>query len=125
MSDQIHQQVSDEFYQEHFERCTDAFCEYNKGSEVHWHPKDEPSNPVGDVTESGEEYEDLAEVISFEDFSFSAYRSHEDMLLRPRLEEQGFYAVTFHMGEYDSFGPLTRVVKCLDKNDVARKFIYG
>lgn len=72
-----------------------------------------------------EEYEDLYEIISFEDFEFEKWYLHEDMILRPRLEDLGFWAIVFKPGETDSFGPLTRVVTAIDSNGSRRQFIYG
>ena len=71
------------------------------------------------------EYEELPDEISFEGFDFESYYTHEDTLLRPQLETLGFYGITWSMGEYDSFGPLTRVCICTDKDNKRRRFIYG
>ena len=71
------------------------------------------------------QYEELQNLISFEGFDFAKYYEHETTLLRPRLENMGFRGVSFEMGEYDSFGPLTRVVTAYDKDGKFRRFIYG
>lgn len=72
-----------------------------------------------------EEYEDLFDVMSFDGFSYINWAIDEDRIIRPRLEEAGYYAITFANGEADSFGPLTRVVSCIDPSGKLRKFIYG
>lgn len=71
------------------------------------------------------ELEDLFEVISFNGFDFNQWRTHEDTLLRPRLEALGYYAIQFQAGETDSFGPLSRVVTALDPKGIKHYFVYG
>jgi len=71
------------------------------------------------------EYEDLEEVISFEGFDFAKWYEHEDTILRPRMEALSFYAIRFKHGEYDSFGPLTRVCTAIDSKGNLRHFVYG
>lgn len=62
------------------------------------------------------EYIDLYELGL--DFSFwgdvRAYRQLETEVLTPQLESLGMVGIEWMMGEYDSFGPLTRVVKMRD-----------
>lgn len=70
-------------------------------------------------------YEDLEDLISFENFSFSYYWRDEKEVLEPQLRQLGFDAFEWHHGEFDSFGPLTRVCFCLDKNGDKKRFIYG
>lgn len=69
--------------------------------------------------------EDLHNVVSFEGFDFSAYFTHEQELLKPRLEAKGFTAISFAMGESDSFGPLSRVCYATDSEGNNRTFMYG
>lgn len=66
----------------------------------------------------------LSEVIDMRDFSFDEYWSQENLLVKPRLEELGFNNVHFLDGERDSFGPLTRIVRCW-KEGKKHQFIYG
>lgn len=70
--------------------------------------------------------EDLANVVSFEGFSFSVleYRNGEQTILKPQLEKLGYTDVHFFMGERDSFGPLSRVVTCV-KDGQPVSFYYG
>lgn len=73
-------------------------------------------------------YENLYDVIPnevWERFDFEKYYSHEDKILKPYLESQGFTAIRFVMGERDSFGPLSRIVFCTDRNGVKRQYLYG
>lgn len=70
-------------------------------------------------------YEDLPEAVSFKDFSFEHYYRCEDTVLRPQLEALGYYAIMFMPGEYDDFGPLTRICSCVDRDGVLHKFVYG
>ena len=48
----------------------------------------------------------------------------EDTIARPALEALGYERVTFHMGERDSFGPLSRIVRAY-KGGVHYEFIYS
>jgi hypothetical protein len=77
------------------------------------------------MAETEVEYEDLPDGISLKGFNWKYYRISEEDVLRPQFDAQGFRGVTFRMGEADSFGPLTRIVQCFDKDGNARKFIYG
>jgi len=57
-------------------------------------------------------------------FSFCNYMTGEKDILQPRLEAKGYTNIIFSMGEYDSFGPLSRVVNAR-LNGERIKFIYG
>lgn len=70
------------------------------------------------------EYVDLSTVISFEDFDYAEYINHEKSLLQPRLEDLGYDAIMWMMGERDSFGPLTRICHARRDGEVTY-FIYG
>jgi hypothetical protein len=73
-------------------------------------------------------YESLPDVIPaevWERFDFGQYASHEQEILKPAMEAKGFNTISFLMGERDSFGPLTRIVRCYDKTGRARLFVYG
>jgi hypothetical protein len=85
--------------------------------------KDPTLNP--DNYEDGEKYEALEDVIPFAGFDFVMYYQGERELLKPRLEALGYTKIKFEMGEYDSFGPLTRVCKAKDAEGKDRRFIYG
>jgi hypothetical protein len=52
------------------------------------------------------------------------YWEWEDKIAKPALEVLGYERVTFHMGERDSFGPLSRKVRAY-KEGVCHEFIYG
>ena len=73
----------------------------------------------------GVEYEELHKIVSFEGFDFRNFFRHEQTILKPRLERKGYKNIKFLMGEKDSFGPLTRVCHCNDKDGHKRYFIYG
>lgn len=73
----------------------------------------------------GIEYEDLEDYISFDNFDFNVYQKHEEELLRPQLEAKGCSQIFFESGESDSFGPLTRICRCLDSDGERQYFIYG
>lgn len=77
------------------------------------------------VDQEEPEYENLEEIVSFIGFDYNQWSLHEDILLRPRLESEGFYAIHFKNGEADSFGPLSRIVTCTDADGKHRKFWYG
>jgi hypothetical protein len=71
------------------------------------------------------EYTDLIDVISFAGFDYNKYREGEDTILTPRLERLGYTRIKWSMGEFDSFGPLSRVCQAHDKNGIVRWFVYG
>jgi hypothetical protein len=75
-----------------------------------------------------DEYEYLEEVLYF-DYDLPKVSGtipfFEDAVVRPRLEQLGFYGVNFHPSESNMFGPNTRVVTCLDHNGKFRSFIYN
>jgi hypothetical protein len=77
------------------------------------------------MDEDEEEFADLWDVISSEGFDFNDYAEHEQIILKPRLEEKGYSSIVFAMGEEDSFGPLTRVVQCVDAQGNDTTFVYG
>jgi hypothetical protein len=72
-----------------------------------------------------EETEELYDVISLDGLSYGSWEENEDIIIRPRLEEAGFYAIHFEDCAVDKFGVVTRVVTCIDNNGTFRKFIYG
>lgn len=53
-----------------------------------------------------------------------AYWEWEDNVARPLLLALGYERVTFHNGERDSFGPLTRFARAY-KNGVCYELVYG
>jgi len=71
------------------------------------------------------EPEELYDIISMEGFDYNNWQIDEDSILRPQLEEAGFYAIHFQPGELDSFGWLSRVVTCIDKDGKFRRFVYS
>ena len=72
------------------------------------------------------EYESLDDFcIDWSKFKYSDYYKSEQDLIKPVLQNSGFTHVQFSMGEYDSFGPLTRVVIAKDNNGRVHKFVYG
>ena len=58
------------------------------------------------------------------DFCGKYYWKWETEAAEPRLKTLGYERVTFHTGDGDSFGPLTRVVRCY-KGGQCYEFIYG
>lgn len=60
-----------------------------------------------------------------ENFRFEEYAADEDAVLKPFLENANFCVVGFYMGESDSCGPLTRVIRCFDPNGKPRRLVYG
>ena len=72
-----------------------------------------------------EETEELYDVISLDGLNLSTLDENEDLIIRPRLEKEGFYAIHFENCAVDKFGVLTRIVTCIDCNGKYRKFIYG
>jgi|SRR4051794_1475609 len=73
------------------------------------------------------EYVDLDEDagIDFTGFSFKDYVNGERTILQPQLEARGYTDIKWYMGEYDSFGPLTRVCEAKSSNGERIYFIYG
>ena len=71
------------------------------------------------------EFNSLEELISFEGFRFDHYREDEKDILEPQLKELGYNVIEWQMGEYDSFGPLTRIVKTSRPGGGYVWFIYG
>ena len=52
------------------------------------------------------------------EFSFSEYHEGERKFLTPLLKEMGFTVIRWTDGERDSFGPLSRVAKCVGGDEV-------
>lgn len=71
------------------------------------------------------EYAEIMEEISFIGFSFSDYMRGEQDILKPQLEALGYTDVRFHMGERDSFGPLSRVITCKNSAGEPCRLVYG
>jgi hypothetical protein len=72
------------------------------------------------------EYIALESVIDFADFKYDhTYREQEGVLLVPQLEALGYTHITWQPGEYDSFGPLTRVCRARNRFNEVVWFIYG
>lgn len=57
-------------------------------------------------------------------FNFGEYYSGEQKILKPALERKGFRDVRFFMGECDSCGPLSRIVRAT-KDGRRHEFFYG
>lgn len=72
-----------------------------------------------------EELPDLSGVISLAGFDFLEYLEQEQLILKPRMEELGYSSIVFAMGEEDDFGPLTRIVQCVDPEGNDKTFFYG
>lgn len=53
------------------------------------------------------------------------YHTWERQVATPALIDHGYAIVRWYMGDYDSFGPLTRCVEAYDSNGNLHKFIYG
>lgn len=74
--------------------------------------------------EKEQDYEPFPDSIFFGEFDPDRWVIHEDTVLRPQLEREGFYGITF---VYDNDGPIERprrVCICTDKNGVLRKLVY-
>jgi hypothetical protein len=74
------------------------------------------------------EYESLYEIIpqeTWNKFSYSRYGEHEVKVLSPYLESIGFTRIQWETGEKDSFGPLSRICHCIDKEGNFRHLVYG
>jgi len=71
------------------------------------------------------EYVDLSEVIDFSGFSFGDYVNGEKTILQPQLEALGYTDIQWYMGEYDSFGPLTRICQAKSSTGEMTYFVYG
>ena len=78
------------------------------------------------------EYKDLFDVLNEEtleeaDFlDASRYWVWEDNVATPALEKLGWSVTCWEMGEYDSFGPLSRIACCRHKETgETAAFIYS
>lgn len=73
------------------------------------------------------DYEDLEDFISFEGFSYAHGEWHrgEAEILQPQLQALGYTEIEWSMGEYDTFGPLTRVCKARGPSGELHWFVYG
>lgn len=63
--------------------------------------------------------------LSYAGFDWKDYRGSEKSVLQPQLEALGFRVTRWGMGEYDSFGPLSRTAQLVDVNGVTITFSYG
>jgi hypothetical protein len=61
---------------------------------------------------------------AMEKFSFGNYYNDEEKVIKPALEKLGYSNIRFSMGEYDSFGPLSRVITAI-KNGQTVTLVYG
>ena len=68
---------------------------------------------------------DILTFLGMADFDFSDYARLEINEIQPALHAKGFADVLFLMGEKDSFGPLSRVIRCKDSSGNAYEFVYG
>ena len=73
----------------------------------------------------GIEYKHLEDLIDFEGFSFDKWRTGEVSILEPQLHKLGYHDLVWSMGDFDSFGPLTRVCKAKNSSGEVVWFIYG
>lgn len=57
----------------------------------------------------------------------SAHNYHiwERDVAKPHIEAAGYRHVTFHMGEADSFGPLSRIVRAIGPDGEKKEWMYG
>jgi len=63
--------------------------------------------------------------LDMKDYCSHEYRKWEQEVCKLWLESLGYTDVSFGMGEYDSFGPLSRVIFTTDSNGNQRKLWYG
>ena len=74
-------------------------------------------------------HRNLGDIISFARFHFNVSTSkiiqQEKEILEPQLLDLGYTDITWWMGEQDSFGPLSRLCKAIDKKGNEVTFIYG
>ena len=59
-----------------------------------------------------------------DDFCGKHYWDWEMKAAEPRLKALGYERITFRIGDSDSFGPLTRIVRCY-KGGQCHEFMYG
>lgn len=71
-------------------------------------------------------YVNLEDAVPGIEIDFDAYRACERDHLTPALEQAGFEVHgSWHDGERDSFGPLSRCVRALNKDGDAVIITYG
>lgn len=86
---------------------------------------DQSNDPPGPV------YTSLITIIDFSGFDFlshggtNGYIEQEKTILQPRLEALGYSNISWLEGETDSFGPLTRRCKAVDRRGDTVWFVYG
>ena len=61
---------------------------------------------------------------SIKDIDFQNFYDSEEKLINPVLLSNGFKIFQWYHGDYDSFGPLSRVVT-VEKNGVQSEAWYG
>jgi len=70
-------------------------------------------------------YEPLEGLISFDGFDWHMWLRDEQEVLTPRLKELGYTDIFFSMGDYDEFGPLTRICRAIGPSGLLHWFVYG
>ena len=70
-------------------------------------------------------YYSLQDLLSFSLFDFEHYHRDEVEILQPQMEAMGYTDFEWSMGEYDSFGPLSRVCKATSRDGARMAFVYG
>jgi hypothetical protein len=90
-------------------------------------PRPFEHNAQGDAPADALKCEELSNVIDMEGITYdrNTYLDEEFSILQPRLVAMGYTEIRWSMGDYDSFGPLTRVCTCRDASGELREFIYG
>jgi len=71
------------------------------------------------------EYIMLTDFIDFSNFDYGEYLRDEKAVLQPQLELRGYTDIIWGSGEADSFGPLTRICRAIDKLGNVCYFMYG
>ena len=58
-------------------------------------------------------------------FNFEEYYRDEQNIIKPALENLEYSNIRFSTGERDSFGPLSRIITCNDREGNTVRFWYG
>lgn len=71
------------------------------------------------------EYESYPDEIFFGEFDKDRWPVHEQTIIKPQLEREGFHGIDFVYDEDSRTRPHQRVCICTDKDGNLRKFVYG
>lgn len=81
--------------------------------------------PDLDEREFEPEFEPYPDSIFFGEFDSERWPVHEETILRPQLEREGFHDIQFVFDLESENRPHRRVCICTDKDGILHKLVYG